>query len=107
MKITFDQSPISFIKDVCLTKHAVDSRDWARTIWQTEMTVSVGKIRVHVAMIIGVVCMTIDKEIEIRADRKPKALWIGNWVLNSLQPKGTHQKKSVDDRVYDTNGTAE
>lgn len=74
MKITFDQSFISFIKDVCLTKHAADTRDWAGTICQTKMTVSVGKIRVHVAMIISVVRMSVDKEIEIRADREPKAL---------------------------------
>lgn len=40
------------------------------------MTVSVGKIRVHVAMIVGVVRMTVDKEIEIRADREPKPLMI-------------------------------
>ena len=68
---------------------------------------SVGEIRIHVAVVIGLASMTVDEEIEIRANREPKPLGLGNCMLDSLESNGTHQKKSVDDRVHDTNGTAE
>ena len=38
------------------------------------MTVSVGEIRIHVAVVIGLASMTVDEEIEIRANREPKPL---------------------------------
>ncbi len=73
-KITFDEIFISFVRDTCLSKYAADTRSWSRTIGETEMTVGVGKLGINGATIIGVARMTIDKEIEIRANREPKPL---------------------------------
>ena len=52
------------------------------------MTVGVRKFGIYGATIIGVACMTVNKEIEIRANREPKPLHIfadlkllDNWDL--------------------------